>query len=108
MERIEEFIKFEEDMGVTEPRWARPMEEENKRKRRREFAEKTERRTARAEPTRSAYEGVYTIFKEPIYRLLTHIKDKTYFGRPSKMVGDPGRWNPNLWCSYHREHGHLT
>lgn len=24
------------------------------------------------------------------------------------MISDPGRRNPNLWCPYHREHGHLT
>ena len=24
------------------------------------------------------------------------------------MVSNPGRQNPNLWCSYHWENGHLT
>ena len=62
----------------------------------------------RTEPTRSAYEGVLTIFRDPIYKILIQIKDKPYFKRPPKMVSDPGRRNPNLWCSYHRENGHLT
>ena len=47
------------------------------------------------------------IFKGPIYKILTRIKDKPYFKRPLKMVSDPGHRNPNLWCSYHRENGHL-
>ena len=24
------------------------------------------------------------------------------------MVSHPGRRNPNIWCSYHQENGHLT
>lgn len=71
MERIEEFIKLEEDMGIMEPRWTRTTGEESKLKRRIELGERTERRTTRSEPPRSAYERVYTIFKELIYRILT-------------------------------------
>ena len=48
------------------------------------------------------------IFKDQIYRILTQIKDKPYFKRPSKMVSDLGRRNSNLWCSYHRKNDHLT
>ena len=37
MERIEEFIKLEEDMGEPEPRWTHQMDEGSRRKGRREF-----------------------------------------------------------------------
>ena len=103
MERIKEFIKLEEDMRVSEPRWARPTKEGSRGKRIREFREGSEKRTGHTKPTRAAYEGVFTIFKDLIYRILTQIKDRPYFKRPSKMVSDPGCWNPNLWCSYHWE-----
>ena len=108
MERIEEFIKLEEDLGVSEPRWACLVEDGSRRKRRMEFMEGSDRRMGRTEPTRAAYEGVLSIFKDPVYKIPTQIKDKPYFKRPSKMVSDLRRWNPNLWCSYHRENDHMT
>ena len=99
---------MEEDLGVSEPRWDHPVDDGFRRKRRREIGEGSDRRIGRTEPTRAAYEGVLTIFKDPIYKILTQIKDKLYFKRPSKMVSDPTLLNPNLWCSYHWENGHLT
>ena len=91
MEMIEEFIKLEEDLRVSEPRWTRPSEDGFRIKRRREIGEGLDRREGCAEPTRAAYEGVLTIFKDPIYKILTQIKDKPYFRMPAKMVSDLGR-----------------
>ena len=107
MERIEEFIKLEEDMAAPKPRWTRQMDEGPRRKRIKEFVKAFDRKMGRAEPIRATFEGTYTIFKDPNYRILTQIKDKPYFKRPLKMVSDPGRQNPNLWCSYHRDNNHL-
>ena len=83
MEWIKEFIKLEEDLGVSEPRWARSVEHGSRRKRRMEFGEGSDRMIGRTEPMRAAYEGVLTIFNDPIYKILTQIKDKPYFKRPS-------------------------
>ena len=105
MERIEELIKLEEDLNVPEQRWNCSAEDGFKRKRRREAKE--DQRMGRTEPTRSAYEGVLTIFRYSIYKILTQIKDKPYFTRPPKIVSDLGCRNLNLWCSYHREDGQL-
>ena len=63
MERIEEFIKLEEDMGAPEPRWTHPTDEGYKRKRRRQFGEVFDRKTGHTEPTRATFEVIYTIFK---------------------------------------------
>ena len=107
MEMNEEFIKLKEDMGAPEPRWTRQMDKGSRRNRGRELGEAIDRKMGHAEPTRAAFEGTYTIFKDPIYGILTQINDKPYFKRPPKMVSDPGRRNPNLWCSYHRDNGYL-
>ena len=108
MERIEESIKLEEDLGESEPRWTRTLEDGSGRKKRREIRGGSDRRVGPAEPTRAAYELVLEIFKDPIYKIRTQIKDKPYFKRPPKMVSDTRRRNPNLWCSYHMENDHLT
>ena len=42
----------------------------------------------RTKATKAPYEGVLTIFKDSIYKILTQIKDKPYFKRPYKMVSD--------------------
>ena len=52
--------------------------------------------------------AVYTVFKELIYRILPQIKDKPYFIWPLKMGGDLTRRESKPYCTYHREHGHLT
>ena len=85
MERIYEFIKLE-DLGISEPRWAHLVEDRSKKKRKRVFGEGFDRRMGCTEPMRATYEGVLTIFKDPIYKILTRIKDKPYFKRPFRMV----------------------
>ena len=81
MEQIEEFIKLEEDLSVPDQRRTRSAEDGFRRKRRREAKEESDRRVGRTEPKRAAYEGVLTIFRDPIYKILTRIKDKPYFKR---------------------------
>ena len=34
-------------------------------------------------------EKVYTVFKDPLYKILPQIHDKPFFKWPPKMVGDP-------------------
>ena len=36
---------------------------------------------------------INVVFKEPIYKLLTQIRDKPYFRKPEHMGGDPKRRN---------------
>ena len=96
MERIEVFIKLEEDLNVSEQRWTRSAEDGFRRKRRKKAREGLDKRVGCTEPTRAAYKGVLTIFRDPIYKILTRIKDKPYFKRPPKMVSNPGCQNPNL------------
>jgi hypothetical protein len=52
--------------------------------------------------------AVYTVFKEPIYRILPQIKDKQYFVWPPKMGGDPAKRESKLYYAYHQEREHLT
>jgi hypothetical protein len=56
-------------------------------------------------PTFRAFE---TVFKEPIYKVMEKIKREPFFVWPPKMVGNPALKDGNLYCSYHRERGHMT
>uniref|UniRef100_A0A2N9FQQ7 Uncharacterized protein n=1 Tax=Fagus sylvatica TaxID=28930 RepID=A0A2N9FQQ7_FAGSY len=56
-------------------------------------------------PTFRAFE---TVFKEPIYKVMARIKKEPFFVRPPKMIGNPATRDANLYCSYHREKGHMT
>ena len=41
-------------------------------------------------------------------QVLEKIKNEPFFKWPNKMAGEPRRRNPNLYCQYHRDHGHTT
>uniref|UniRef100_A0A2N9F3W1 Uncharacterized protein n=1 Tax=Fagus sylvatica TaxID=28930 RepID=A0A2N9F3W1_FAGSY len=56
-------------------------------------------------PTFWAFE---TVFKEPIYKVMEKIKREPFFVWPPKMIGNPALKDGNLYCSYHRERGHMT
>ena len=51
-------------------------------------------------------QGINVIFKEPMYKLLTQIRDKLYFKKPNPMGGEPKRHNQ--WWTFHKEKGHKT
>jgi len=46
-------------------------------------------------------------FKVPIHRIIDRIKNKPYFKFPNKMGGDSSRRNQNLYCTYHKDKGHI-
>ena len=50
---------------------------------------------------------VNVTFKEPVHRIVDRIKNEPYFRWPNKMGGDPSRRNQNLYCTYHRDKGHM-
>ena len=43
-----------------------------------------------------------------MHQLLEKIKNEPFFKWPNKMVGNPKKRNRNLYCQYHRDHGHTT
>jgi hypothetical protein len=51
---------------------------------------------------------IHSVFNEPIYHIMTEIKNKTFFSWPTPLGGDPSKRDPNKYCSYYREKGHMT
>ena len=56
----------------------------------------------------TAYKALNTIFKEPIYKLLSKIKMQPFFRWPQPMKGDPSFQDQNKFCAYHKQNGHRT
>ena len=52
--------------------------------------------------------GVHMVFNEPIYRIMAEIKNELFFIWPTPLGGDPSKRDPNKYCSYHRDKGHMT
>ena len=51
---------------------------------------------------------VGVVFQEPVHQVLEKVKNESFFKWPNKMVGNPEKRNRNLYCQYHRDHGHST
>ena len=107
MSRIEQYVRVEEDRArtratSTQSRPSRkPANTEQKR------AELPPRNPTRF-PQPKELGRVYTVFNEPIYRIMSEIKNEPFFIWPAPLGEDPSRRDPNKYCSYHREKGHMT
>ena len=51
---------------------------------------------------------VGAVFREPVHQVLEKVKNESFFKWPNKMVGNLEKRNWNLYCRYHRDHGHTT
>ena len=51
---------------------------------------------------------VGAVFQEPVHQVLEKVKNESFFKWPNKMMGNPEKRNRNLYCQYHRDHGHTT
>ena len=49
---------------------------------------------------------VGAVFREPVHQVLEKVKNESFFKWPNKMMGNPEKRNRNLYCQYHRDHGH--
>ena len=48
------------------------------------------------------------MFREPVQKILEKVRNEPFFKWPNKMARDPMNHNQNLYCHYHRDHGHTT
>ena len=51
---------------------------------------------------------VNVTFKELVHRIVDQIKNEPYFRLPNKIGGDVSKRNQNVYCTYHRDKGHIT
>ena len=51
---------------------------------------------------------VGAVFREPVHQVLEKVKNESFFKWPNKMIGNPEKWNRNLYYQYHQDHDHTT
>ena len=73
------------------------MDRYNNNQPRRDYAEQT---------GPNSNQVVRAVFREPVHQVLEKIKNESFFKWPNKMMGNPEKRNRNLYCQYHRDHGH--
>lgn len=56
----------------------------------------------------TSHKGFNTVFTEHIYKVMSKIKDKQFFKWPKAIPSDPSRRDPDKYCSYYKDHGHMT
>ena len=98
MFRVEMFAQLEDDIKQAKKATGTPARGEGPFKKQKENLIDYENR---------ARQGINVVFKEPIYKLLTQIRDKPYFKKPEHMGGDLKRRNQRWRCSFHEERGHM-
>ena len=107
MSRIEQYVQVEDDrvrtravstqsqlprkLAIMEPRKAEPPP-----------------KNPTCFPRPKELDRVYTVFNEPIYRIMAEIKNESFFSWPTPLGGDSSKRDPNKYCSYHKEKGHMT
>ena len=107
MSRIEQHVHVEED-GL-QPQKQPDNNVSTQKKAVQPKTSRVQRKPKQPEPvTKESFEDINTTFKEPIFRILPQIKDKSYFVWPAKMAGDPAFRESKPYCAYHKERGHLT
>jgi hypothetical protein len=107
MSQIEQFVRVEDDRArtraVSTPSWP-PRKPASMEQRRAKLPAKNPTRF----PRPRELGGVHTVFNEPIYRIMAEIKNKPFFIWPTPLGRDPSKRDPNKYCSYHRDKGHMT
>uniref|UniRef100_A0A2N9HLB1 Integrase catalytic domain-containing protein n=1 Tax=Fagus sylvatica TaxID=28930 RepID=A0A2N9HLB1_FAGSY len=108
MDRIEQFIRVEEDGGNTASKQTATQPKIMISKPPTQTNNSAKVFQASSNFVALSFQAFQTVFKEPIYRIMNKIKGKPYFVWPPKLLGDPASRDPKLQCSYHRDKGHLT
>ena len=94
--RTEKHSRLEEDKIQRGRRIDDRIPSSSTGKRKREDQKKNDK------PPESSYRGINIVFTEPIYKVMSKIKEKSFFKWPRAMPSDPSRRDPDKYCSYHR------
>ena len=106
MSRIQQYVQVEEDRArtrVTSALNRLPRKIANTKPKRAELPPRNPTRF----PQPRELGRVYTVFNIPIYQILATIKNEPFFIWPTPLGGDPSKRDPNKYCSYLREKGHM-
>ncbi|XP_059436540.1 uncharacterized protein LOC132169533 [Corylus avellana] len=102
MKNQREEIEAKSDMGKVAPASVRKKEEKNIKK-----PEKVVTPYSRMD-SRKLQSTKFTPLNTSMTKVFMEIRRDPTFKWPNKLKGDPKRRDPQKYCEYHHDHGHLT
>ena len=108
MHKIDQFIQVEEDGGgttsvqtVAQPKVIAPRPSA--------WPSNTAKNQSNLSNfTAPSFQAFQTVFKELICKLMEKIKRKPFFVWPKKLLGNPALRDEKLYCTFHKDTGHMT
>ena len=108
MHRIDQFIRVEEDGGgtmsvqtVAQPKVIIPRPSARP-------SNAAKNLSSPSDFLAPFFRTFQTVFKELIYKLMEKIKRKPFFVWPKKLLGNPALRDEKLYCTFHKDTGHMT
>ena len=105
MNRVYKYKRIEDDQqqgkGI-----AKVIPQERKDFRSDQYNNNQPRRDYVEQPRSNSTQAVGAVFQESVHQVLEKIKNESFFKWPNKMVKNLKKRNCNLYCQYHRDHGH--
>ena len=107
MDRVDKYKKIEDDQQQGKGK-AKFVFQERRDFRSDKYNNNRPRRDYTEQQGLSNNQVVGAVFREPVHQVLEKVKNESFFKWPNKMMGNPEKRNRNLYCQYHRDHGHTT
>ena len=107
MDKVDKYKRIEDDQQ--QGKWkAKVVLQERRDFRSNRYNNNQPRRDYAEQPGSNNNQVVGAVFRELVHQVLEKVKNESFFKWPNKMVGNPKKRNRNLYCQYHRDHGHTT
>lgn len=107
MDRVDKYKRIKDDQQQGKGK-AKVVPQERRDFRSDRYNNNRPRRDYSEQPGSNNNKVVGAVFREPVHQVLEKIKNESFFKWPNKMIGNPEKRNQNLYCQYHRDHGHTT
>nr|XP_023878584.1 uncharacterized protein LOC111991041 [Quercus suber] len=107
MDRIDKYKRVEEDQ-LQDRRKERAAPQERRDPRLDRYNRTRSRKDFAGQSGATDTQAVHATFRELVHKVLEKIENEPYFRWSNKMVGESAKRNQNLYCQYHRDHGHTT
>ena len=109
MDRVDKYKRIEDDQEQQQGKGkAKLVPQERREIRPDRYDNNRPRRDYTEQQISSNSQVVGAVFREPVHQVLGKVKNEPFFKWPNKMMGNPEKRNRNLYCQYHRDHGHTT
>ena len=107
MDRFDKYKRIEDDQQQGKGK-AKVVPQERRDFRSDRYNNNRSRMDYAEQPRSNNNQVVEAVFQELVHQILEKVKNESFFKWPNKMVGNPEKRNRNLYCQYHRDHGHTT